>query len=41
LNNKDEKVVELLTSGSYDYGFMHVKAVDDAGHDRSIKIKVE
>ena len=25
----------------YDFGFVHVKGVDDAGHDKSLKIKVE
>ena len=25
----------------YDFGFVHVKAVDDAGHDKSRSIKVE
>ena len=26
---------------SYDYGFVHIKAVDDAGHDKDKQIKVE
>ena len=25
----------------YDFGFVHVKAVDDAGHDKNEKIKIE
>ena len=25
----------------YDFGFVHVKAVDDAGHDKNKQIKVE
>jgi 2,3-bisphosphoglycerate-independent phosphoglycerate mutase len=41
LNNKALKAIELITSEEYDYGFVHVKAVDDAGHDKSLKIKVE
>ena len=24
----------------YSFGFLHVKAVDDAGHDRNVKLKV-
>jgi 2,3-bisphosphoglycerate-independent phosphoglycerate mutase len=41
LNNKAEKAVELMQGGEYDFGFVHVKAVDDAGHDKSLKIKIE
>ena len=26
---------------NYDYGFIHVKAVDDAGHDKNENIKIE
>lgn len=26
---------------AYDFGFLHVKAVDDAGHDRNINIKLD
>jgi len=26
---------------NYDFGFLHVKAVDDAGHDKSLEKKVE
>jgi 2,3-bisphosphoglycerate-independent phosphoglycerate mutase len=25
----------------YDFGFVHVKAVDDAGHDKDLNIKIE
>lgn len=25
----------------YDFGFVHIKAVDDAGHDKDLKIKIE
>jgi len=25
----------------YDFGFVHIKAVDDAGHDKDLGIKVE
>lgn len=41
LNNKAEKAVEKITSGDYQYGFVHIKAVDDAGHDKNMKIKIE
>lgn len=41
LNNKALKAIEAITSQDYDFGFVHVKAVDDAGHDKSLKIKIE
>ena len=25
----------------YDFGFLHIKAVDDCGHDKDIKLKEE
>lgn len=25
----------------YDFGFVHIKAVDDAGHDKDLNIKIE
>ena len=25
----------------YDFGFVHIKAVDDAGHDKDLEIKIE
>lgn len=37
---KGEKAIELLGSGKYDFGFVHIKAVDDAGHDKSFDKKV-
>jgi 2,3-bisphosphoglycerate-independent phosphoglycerate mutase len=24
----------------YDFGFVHVKAVDDAGHDKDLSVKI-
>ena len=30
---------KLLFLLEYDFGFMHIKAVDDAGHDKSLEIK--
>ena len=41
LNGKAIKAAELLKSDDYDFGFVHVKATDDAGHDKSPRIKVE
>jgi len=41
LDGKAEKAAELLRYGPYDFGFVHVKGTDDAGHDKSAKIKVE
>ncbi len=41
LDGKMTKGVELITSGKYDFGFIHIKAVDDAGHDKRLDIKVE
>ena len=31
----------IENKNGYDFGFVHVKSVDDAGHDKSYKIKVE
>ena len=41
LNAKGRKAAELFQAQKYDFGFIHVKATDDAGHDFSHKIKVE
>lgn len=40
LQAKAEAAVEFITSDDYDFGFVHVKAVDDAGHDRDVKKKL-
>jgi 2,3-bisphosphoglycerate-independent phosphoglycerate mutase len=40
LNNKALKAIELLQDTLYSFGFLHVKAVDDAGHDKNLKMKV-
>jgi 2,3-bisphosphoglycerate-independent phosphoglycerate mutase len=40
LNNKALKAIELITNPSYDYGFVHVKAIDDAGHDKNLDMKI-
>jgi 2,3-bisphosphoglycerate-independent phosphoglycerate mutase len=41
LNGKASTAANLLKSDKYDFGFVHVKATDDAGHDKDHKIKVE
>ena len=40
LCSKAETALKLLRSNEYDFGFVHVKAVDDAGHDRDVEKKV-
>ncbi|KAG7402164.1 hypothetical protein PHYBOEH_005727 [Phytophthora boehmeriae] len=40
LLSKAETALKLLGGGDYDFGFVHVKAVDDAGHDRDVAKKV-
>jgi len=39
-SNKVAKANELIRQ-KYDFGFVHFKAVDDAGHDKSVEKKVE
>jgi 2,3-bisphosphoglycerate-independent phosphoglycerate mutase len=33
-HKKGEAVCNAVTNGGFDFGFVHVKAVDDTGHDR-------
>lgn len=40
LRSKAETALKLLHGGDFDFGFVHVKAVDDAGHDRDVAKKV-
>ncbi len=40
LDGKARKTVDLITSDDFDFGFMHIKAVDDAGHDKNLNMKV-
>lgn len=40
LLSKAETALAMLATGDYDFGFVHVKAVDDAGHDRDVVKKV-
>ena len=37
---KAQTLSEALTSGQYDFGFLHIKAVDDTGHDQQPVLKV-
>lgn len=37
---KAEAIADALQSGSFDFAFLHVKAVDDTGHDRLPWLKV-
>ena len=43
LDGKFERAARefIENKNQYDYGFVHVKGVDDAGHDKSEKIKIE
>ncbi|KAI7847527.1 phosphonopyruvate decarboxylase-like protein [Circinella umbellata] len=38
---KGDAAVKNLTGSKYDFGFLHIKAVDDAGHDRNIDYKIK
>eukprot|EP00854_Cymbomonas_tetramitiformis_P009162 gene9162-10860_t len=40
LASKAESAAQSLTSGERDIVFVHVKAVDDAGHDRNTSYKI-
>ena len=40
LSSKAKVGTETLMNKDYDFGFVHVKAVDDAGHDRDPDLKV-
>jgi len=40
LDNKARKAVESITKDDYDFGFLHIKAIDDAGHDKNLQMKV-
>ncbi|GFH09044.1 archaeal type cofactor-independent phosphoglycerate mutase, partial [Haematococcus lacustris] len=37
---KASTICDALTTGSAQFGFVHVKAVDDCGHDRRLQMKV-
>ncbi|GAB4817188.1 hypothetical protein N2152v2_004234 [Parachlorella kessleri] len=38
-HKKAEVIAKALTTGGYDFGFLHIKAVDDTGHDRLVDLK--
>lgn len=38
--SKAATMASCLTGGGYSFGFLHVKAVDDTGHDRMTAMKV-
>ena len=38
--NKLNYAETLLKQDDYDFGFVHIKAVDDAGHDKNANLKV-
>ena len=40
LEVKAEAIATALTSGGFDFALLHVKAVDDTGHDRLPWMKV-
>ena len=40
LNAKAETMCHALSTLDYQFGLLHVKAVDDAGHDRELSLKV-
>lgn len=37
---KAERIAEALSAGQYNFGFLHIKAVDDTGHDQQPVLKV-
>ena len=41
LQNKALKAIEVLQDESFDFGFIHIKGVDDAGHDKNLMMKVD
>lgn len=40
MSDQAETIAHALTTGLCDFGFLHVKAVDDTGHDRATALKV-
>eukprot|EP00826_Nyctotherus_ovalis_P004929 TRINITY_DN11097_c0_g1_i1.p1 TRINITY_DN11097_c0_g1~~TRINITY_DN11097_c0_g1_i1.p1 ORF type:complete len:469 (+),score=131.99 TRINITY_DN11097_c0_g1_i1:112-1518(+) len=39
--SKARVALENMTSGEYDFGFLHIKGVDDSGHDGNLGMKSE
>lgn len=40
-HNKLESAERILREENYDFGFVHIKAIDDAGHDKDGNLKVK
>lgn len=40
LDNKSARAIEFITKDEFDFGFVHIKAIDDAGHDKNLQMKV-
>jgi 2,3-bisphosphoglycerate-independent phosphoglycerate mutase len=41
LDGKAHRAIEMLTKpDTYDFGFLHIKAIDDAGHDKNLQMKI-
>ena len=38
---KSDAFVENIKKNDYDFGFLHIKAVDDAGHDKNLDLKMK
>lgn len=41
LDGKMEVMADTLIHKDYQFGFVHVKGTDDAGHDKNLKVKIE
>lgn len=39
-HKKAEAICDCMINRYYNFGFLHIKGVDDAGHDRNINYKV-
>lgn len=39
--NKFKKAIELLQDDKYNFGLVHMKAVDDTGHDKNLDLKLD
>mmetsp|Transcript_7843 Transcript_7843/g.1022 ORF Transcript_7843/g.1022 Transcript_7843/m.1022 type:complete len:92 (+) Transcript_7843:749-1024(+) len=40
INNKFIRANDLLVNSEYKFGFLHIKAIDDMGHDKTINKRV-
>lgn len=41
LDRKANAMAQAMIHEEYDFGFLHVKAVDDAGHDKRLDLKID